>query len=325
MTSTRRLDGVQDPATTTAGRRSSAPTDGADFGSALAGALGAQAAESAHAGRSPAHVVKAGETLYGIASARLAASGQAVTPGVAMRHALQIARDNQIRNPDRIQTGQSLMLSPVGTSQASRAGGVSSASTSAGPTQAGEPHRMSASIELRALHDLDVIAEPIELDQLQTTLADTGCDAAECGSMLPKTPSSSPSVAQIARDDVPPLANPVPASRAAVELYERNAPAAADKSAAAIPDIVYKGMIGKALDSVPLDASTRTGLQQANAIVGNSFLGRSLAALTGIGGPVLTVAGLVWGIFSAQKIAAMQSGDDAKKVAQTTSPTFPTP
>ncbi|MBY0375373.1 MAG: hypothetical protein K2Q23_15370 [Bryobacteraceae bacterium] len=82
-----------------------------------------------------------------------------------------------------------------------------------------------------------------------------------------------------------------------------------------MPDIVYKGVIGKALDLLPLDPSTRTGLQQANAVVSSSIAARTLAAATGIGGPILTIAGLVWGLFAASKIGAQQSAEP-KQIAQ---------
>jgi len=117
-----------------------------------------------------------------------------------------------------------------------------------------------------------------------------------------------PTAGRIAADDI--ILNrddPIEATRASLAIYEQTTPAAMPKSPGEFPDILYKGVAGKALDLMPLDASTRTGLQQANAVISNSFAGRSLAALTGVGGPILTIAGLLWGIFSAQKISAMQS------------------
>ena len=71
-----------------------------------------------------------------------------------------------------------------------------------------------------------------------------------------------------------------------------------------LPDIVYKGVAGKVLDVLPIEPSTRANLQRANSIVSSAFTARSLGALTGIGGPVLTVAGLLWGIFSSRQIEA---------------------
>lgn len=107
-------------------------------------------------------------------------------------------------------------------------------------------------------------------------------------------------------------------ARAGLALYERTA-TAAPKPPTEFPDLFYKGVVGKALDMVPLEPSTRTGLQQVNAVVSNSFAGRSLAALTGLGrGPLLIIAGLLWGIFSAQKISAGQSGA-SNQLAQNTS------
>jgi hypothetical protein len=55
-------------------------------------------------------------------------------------------------------------------------------------------------------------------------------------------------------------------------------------------------------------------------VVGNSFAGRALATLTGVGGPILTVAGLFWGLFSAQKIG-LAANNEIKQAAQTTDTT----
>ena len=92
---------------------------------------------------------------------------------------------------------------------------------------------------------------------------------------------------------------------------------AAEAGTRAVPDIVYKGVMGKMLDAVPLEPATRTTLQQANAVVSNSVTGRTLAALTGLGGPILTVAGFVWGLFSSQQIQAAQPAEP-KQTAQGT-------
>lgn len=61
--------------------------------------------------------------------------------------------------------------------------------------------------------------------------------------------------------------------------------------------------------SMQLEPSTRSGLQQANALVSSLVFARALGALTGFGAPLLTSASLIWGIFSALQIDAAATGD----------------
>jgi len=245
------------------------------------------------------HVVKAGETLYGIANARLAASGQPATPGASMRYALQIAKANQIRNPDRILTGQQLELSPAAATISGR--DVESVAGS-------RSIALSDSTAPRALHAKELqrrIAETVRQD-----------DAGEYDSEVADLAPPNPALPRVAADDgITSHAASVVPMHVDLALYRQISPVEAPRPSGEVPDIVYKGMVGKALDLVPLESSTRIGLQQANAVIGNSFAGRSIAALTGLGGPLLTLAGLVWGIFSAQKIGATPS-DAPKQVAQ---------
>lgn len=74
----------------------------------------------------------------------------------------------------------------------------------------------------------------------------------------------------------------------------------------AIGDAVYKGVVGKALDAVPMDAEKRTILQRTNAVVSGTLTGRSLTAWAGLTNPLLLIAGVVWGIYSATNIKAAQ-------------------
>lgn len=67
-------------------------------------------------------------------------------------------------------------------------------------------------------------------------------------------------------------------------------------------DAIYKGLVGKALDVVPMDPEHRVTLQRANAVVSNTFAGRSIATWLGWTNPLLWVTGTLWGIISAQKI-----------------------
>jgi LysM repeat protein len=293
-------------------RRTGGYTSSADFVAALANAQEASRPiddRSVGAGGSK-HLVQAGETLYGIAKARLALAGQAATPGASMRYALEIAKTNQIRNPDRIYAGQKLEVS---------APAATVISTNHATVEAGRRAAYSDAAGTDILHEPD--------SQHATSAADLMDEVAESGTVgenkiapiygQPTIPASAAAGDIAAEDGVRSSPDSVERARAGLALYQQAAPAAAPKPPSEVPDMVYKGVVGKALDMVPLEPSTRTGLQQASAVISNAFAGRSLAALTGFGGPLLTIAGLLWGVFSAQKISAEQSGA-SNQLAQNT-------
>jgi len=103
-----------------------------------------------------------------------------------------------------------------------------------------------------------------------------------------------------------------PTAARQLAVYEQNAATVPDKPAEparALPDIVYKGIAGKVLDALPIEPETRANLQRANTIVSSAFTARSLGALTGLGGPLLTVAGVLWGVFSSRQIEAAPAGE----------------
>jgi hypothetical protein len=71
--------------------------------------------------------------------------------------------------------------------------------------------------------------------------------------------------------------------------------------------VVYKGLLGNVLDGVPMDPSDRLSLQRTNAVVSNTFLGRSLAVLAGLSNPVLLLGGFAWGVWAASNIKAAEA------------------
>ena len=75
----------------------------------------------------------------------------------------------------------------------------------------------------------------------------------------------------------------------------------------AVGDVVYKGIIGKALDAVPMDPDERVTLQRASAVVSGTLTGRSLTVWAGLANPILLIAGVVWGLFSASNIKAAEA------------------
>ena len=117
-------------------------------------------------------------------------------------------------------------------------------------------------------------------------------------------------IAEAQPDDLAAVFNAASAARQAA-IYEQNAAIAPEKSAepaSKLPDIFYKGVVGKVLDAMPLEPATRTTLQQTNSVVSGTFTVRSLGALAGFGGPLLTIAGLVWGIFSSRQVDSAAAG-----------------
>ena len=76
----------------------------------------------------------------------------------------------------------------------------------------------------------------------------------------------------------------------------------------AVGDVVYKGVVGKALDAVPMEADQRVALQRANAVLSGTMTGRSLSVWVGLTNPILAIGGLVWGLFAASRINPEDAG-----------------
>lgn len=81
-----------------------------------------------------------------------------------------------------------------------------------------------------------------------------------------------------------------------------NPPVAPDASSQASEQVIYKGLIGNMLDTLPMDPVQRVDLQRTNAVVSSTFSGRSLSVLLGLSNPLLMIGGLVWGFWSASNI-----------------------
>ncbi len=94
---------------------------------------------------------------------------------------------------------------------------------------------------------------------------------------------------------------------AACLLLAVSAHANDDNIAPLVADVAYKGIVGKALDAVPMDPNERVVLQRSSAVISGTLTGRSLAVWAGLTNPVLLVAGLVWGIYSATNIKPAKS------------------
>ena len=76
----------------------------------------------------------------------------------------------------------------------------------------------------------------------------------------------------------------------------------------ALGDVIYKGVVGKVLDAVPMDPEERAALQRGSAVVSGTVTGRSVSVWAGLANPILLIAGLVWGLHSASNIKPATAG-----------------
>jgi hypothetical protein len=84
--------------------------------------------------------------------------------------------------------------------------------------------------------------------------------------------------------------------------------AAAGTSTPPLHSMFYKGVIGNALEVVPLEPDDRVQLQRGSSVVSNTLTGRSLGVLLGLVSPVMTVSGFAWGLWSAANIKSPTAG-----------------
>jgi hypothetical protein len=287
------------------------PTRGAgvSFQAAYAGVYDERYAPTAQVS-APAHIVRAGETLSGIMRERLASLGAAPDGDALRQDVAQLALANNIRNPDRIYVGQRLEFAVF-----------DAASGRNNPVVTGGFAAIGTDDDVLSPDDVAYIATAHEVtlpahrqwgDSMLTDVVYAG--AAGSSEVSPASPFTS----AIAEDND--AAKPPVASLAAqVALYDQIAPVAPEQQVEptrVVPDIIYKGIAGKVLDAMPLEPSTRTTLQRANAVVSGAATARTIGALTGLGGPLLTIAGLIWGIFSSRQIEAAPA-EDAKPAGDT--------
>ena len=134
-------------------------------------------------------------------------------------------------------------------------------------------------------------------------------DAPETSADVPPVDTAPPT----ATAEAPPVDQAAtPSDQAAMPSDQAATPsdqAATPSDQAATPSldqVIYKGFVGNLLEAMPLDPDQRVQLQRGNAVINNTFTGRSLALLLGIASPPLMLAGLIWGIWSAVNIKPAQ-------------------
>ena len=238
------------------------------------------------------------ETLYGIARKELINSGRNASPGASMAYALKIAKDNRIQNTDCIYAGQRLVLDGINSAAQAHRPSPLLAENNASNRAGTDTQKLTNLAEEEKSSDLDWKIASMKTDQ-----AGYGSqDPAELTTLFPNQ--------NIAERPFPLASNNVLVRD--LELYEQNAEniPISGNSSATTSALIYKGVVGKILDGLPLESSTRTALQQANTVISNSYTGRAIGALTGIGAPILGVAGFLWGLFAAKQIGSPSSAEN---------------
>jgi hypothetical protein len=103
---------------------------------------------------------------------------------------------------------------------------------------------------------------------------------------------------------------------AAVAYGQENSTEQAIVAPSSTAQVIYKGLVGNLLDSVPLDSDNRLQLQRLNALVSSPLGARSLALALGIASPPLLIVGVIWGLWSASNIEAQPRAERAASAPQ---------
>lgn len=85
----------------------------------------------------------------------------------------------------------------------------------------------------------------------------------------------------------------------------------AEPASADFSQVLYKGIVGNVLEKLPMDSEQRVALQRTNAVLSNTFSGRSLSLLVNASNPVLLIGGIVWGLWAASNIKPAASAPTA--------------
>jgi hypothetical protein len=80
-----------------------------------------------------------------------------------------------------------------------------------------------------------------------------------------------------------------------------------DTPAPAADQLIYKGLVGNLIETLPLDPDKRVSLQRANAVVSSPLSARSAALLLGVSAPILMIGGLIWGLWAAMNIKVQET------------------
>ena len=269
------------------------------------------------------HVVRSGETLYRISRSLLEARGADISPAAVMKAVSQLSQANGITNPDRIYPNQRIDASVLNgypnkavdaaNAQSRGTGTLQPVAFAARSNHLFEPvQNCSNGIELCD----DPNRQPASFDFLGTSRTPDSPDSQdqdmrsggnligvetnglEVHAMDPWSPAVG---ASPATQDIASGSDPGRPERRGQVAPTSDAPRSLT-SESRLPDVLYKGVLGKALDFVPMDPENRLTLQQTSSVISGSLSGRMLAGLFNIGNPIAMIAGLAWGFFSAKNI-----------------------
>lgn len=262
------------------------------------------------------HTVKLGETLYGIARKKLEAQGLDATPKEIMTSMRSLSEYNGIKDPNRIYPGQKINFPALndrgGKLVRLPIAPLHSENVASVPPLVADDKKTVTLPALRA----DSIG--IGLDQPRPLTAselfsqakeDLGDDLKKQNvfanqydpqflvAVSAKTLSQLPLLAE--KDlDIDVLKSISPESDASNVMT--SSPASSQISG--LPDFIYKGALGKALDFVPMQAEDRVAMQRAGSVVSGTLTGIKLAGLLNIATPIAAVLGFLWGALSAKNI-----------------------
>ena len=268
------------------------------------------------------HTVRPGETLYGISRKVLETRGLEVTPAAIMRTVERLSEYNGMTDRNRIYPNQRINTAVLNDLPGQSVANVNSPRPRADSfnpfvSSSGNSHAFAPAAQRNA--------EPDPHLNPRNALTTSEFLAYSNAAMCREAPANNFYIAQnhedsaaaIAPSNLPQLAV-IPDAGPAVFLAEPialtesssqlSSPTSAPPSAGSgLPDIFYKGAIGKVLDYVPMESEKRVALQQAGSVVSGTMSGLKLAGLLGVATPIAAVVGLVWGIFSARSIEPAQT------------------
>lgn len=93
-----------------------------------------------------------------------------------------------------------------------------------------------------------------------------------------------------------------PASAAFAENTPPSQASPGSAPAADFAQVLYKGVVGNILETVPMDPAQRVTLQRGNAVISNTLSARSLSVLAKLANPALLIGGIAWGLWAASNI-----------------------
>ena len=274
------------------------------------------------------HTVRSGETLYGISRKVLESRGLEATPAAIMRAVIRLGEHNGITDRNRIYPNQRINTTVLNGSPGKAVENVNPP----GPrTDNFNPFVWSGDTSHASAPSAQLNAEPdtnfSQRGALTTSefLAYSNaamCHEAPANDFCATTQNRENVTTAIAPTNLPQL--PVIPDGAQEVNFLRpiaftgsggplsNATAEPPSAGSGLPNILYMGAIGKALDYVPMETETRVVLQQASSVVSGTLSGLKLAGLLGVATPIAAAVGLVWGIFSATSIKPAHSESPQK-------------